>query len=83
MVLGDLMGSVVICSTLVLGIVAVVAPFEIKNFSPFLIARAFTLIAAMLFFIVIKTGQKITKKEGLFLLSIYVAFLLTEIFIKL
>ena len=83
MVLGDLMGSVVICSTLVLGIVAVVAPFEIKDFSPFLIARAFTLIAAMLFFIVIKTGQKITKKEGLFLLSIYMAFLLTEIFIKI
>lgn len=82
MVLGDLMGSVIICATLVLGIIALVAPFEIKDFSPFLIARAFTLIAALFFFVVIKTGQKITKKEGLLLLSIYIAFLLTEIFIK-
>ncbi len=82
MVLGDLMGSVIICATLVLGIIALVAPFEITDFSPFLIARAFTLVAALFFFVVVKTGQKITKKEGLLLLSIYIAFLLTEIFIK-
>lgn len=81
MVLGDLMGSVIICATLVLGIIALVAPFEIKDFSPFIIARAFTLIAALFFLVVIKTGQKITKKEGLLLLSIYLAFLLTEIFL--
>ena len=82
MVLGDLMGSVIICATLVLGIVALVAPFEIKDFSPFAVARAFTIIAALFFLVVVKTGQKITKKEGLILLSIYIAFLLTEIFIK-
>jgi len=82
MVLGELMGSVIICATLVLGIVALVAPFEVKDFSPFVIARAFTLVAALFFLVVVKTGQKITKKEGLLLLSIYIAFLLTEIFVK-
>ena len=82
MVLGDLMGSVIICATLVLGIIAIVSPFEIKDLSPFFIARIFMVISALFFYIVVKTGQKITKKEGLLLLSIYIIFLLTEVFIK-
>jgi cation:H+ antiporter len=82
MVLGELMGSVIICATLVLGIIALIVPFEVKDFSPFVIARAFTLVAALFFLVVVKTGQKITKKEGLLLLSIYIAFLITEIFVK-
>lgn len=82
MVVGDMMGSVIVCATLVLGIVGLVAPFEIKDMSVFLIARIFTVIAAVFFLIVVKTDKKITKKEGLLLLSIYILFLLTEIFIK-
>ena len=81
LVLGNLMGSVIICSTLVLGIIALVSPFEIKDFSPFLTARIFLIVAAFLSLIFIKTGRKITKKEGLLLLSIYITFLLVEIFI--
>ncbi len=81
MILGDLMGSIIVCATLVLGIVAIISPFTIDDFSPFLIARAFMIIAAVFFIVVIKTGKKITKKEGLFLLFLYVAFLLTEIFL--
>lgn len=80
MVLGDVMGSVIICSTLVLGVVALISPFEIYDFSPFLIARAFTLVASLVFIVSIKTGNMITKKEGLILLFIYIVFLITEIF---
>ncbi len=82
MILGDLMGSVVVCATLVLGIVALISPFQIYDFSPFLIARAFTLVAAAFYLFAIKTDKKITKKEGLLLLSVYIAFLLAEIFIR-
>ncbi len=82
MVLGDLMGSVIICSTLVLGLIALFFPFEIENLSIFLSARVFLVIAALLSLLFIKTGNKITKKEGLLLLLIYVAFLITEIFIS-
>lgn len=82
MILGNLMGSVIICSTLILGIVALICPFEITDFSPFLIARIFTIISAILFFVVLRTGHKITKKEGLLLIFIYFAFLLTEIYFK-
>lgn len=80
MVLGDIMGSVIICATLVLGIVALISPFEINDFSPFLIARAFAIIAAFVFLFAIKTDKKITKKEALILLLIYIAFLVAEIF---
>ncbi len=82
LVLGDLMGSVIVCATLVLGIIAIVSPFEIKDFSPFLIARIFLIIGSIFALIFIRSGRKITKKEGLFLLFIYIIFLLAEIFIK-
>lgn len=82
-VLGDMMASVIVCGTLVLGIVALVAPFQIRDFSPFLTARIFMLIASVFYLLFITSGKKLTKKEGLFLLLIYIVFLLTEIFIKL
>lgn len=82
MILGNLMGSVIICATLVLGIVALICPFEISDFSPFLIARIFTIISAILFFVVLRTGHKITKKEGILLILIYFAFFVTEIYFK-
>lgn len=81
MVLGDMMASVVVCATLVLGTVALVAPFKITDFSPFLIARVFMIIACVLYLVFIISDKKITKKEALVLLLIYVAFLLTEIFL--
>lgn len=80
MILGDLMGSVIVCATLVLGIVALISPFEITDFSPFLITRIFTIIASIVFIIFIRTGKKITKIEGLLFLAMYVAFLLIQIF---
>jgi cation:H+ antiporter len=81
MVLGDMMASVIVCATLVLGIVALVAPFQITDFSPFFVARIFMVFACILYIIFIASGKKITKKEGLLLLLVYVIFLLTEIFL--
>ena len=82
LVLGELMGSVIVCATLVLGLIALFMPFEIKDFSPFVTARIFLIIAAVFSLIFIRTGKKITRKEGLFLLFLYVAFLIIEVFIK-
>jgi cation:H+ antiporter len=81
MILGDLMGSVIVCATLVLGIIALISPFTINDLSPFLITRIFTIVASLIFIVFIRTGRKITKMEGLIFLSIYVLFLLVEIFL--
>ncbi|OGZ24798.1 MAG: hypothetical protein A2896_02220 [Candidatus Nealsonbacteria bacterium RIFCSPLOWO2_01_FULL_43_32] len=79
MILGNLMGNVAITSTFILGIVSLIAPIKIADFSPFVIARIFLIIAVLSFFLLIRTGQKITRKEGLVLIGIYVVFLIVEI----
>jgi len=79
MILGDVMGSVVINSTFVLGISSIISPLVITNFSPYVRGFIFT-VATCLFFVVFSTtDRKITKKEAFFLLGIYFLFLLTEI----
>jgi cation:H+ antiporter len=80
MILGDILGAIIFPATLILGIIAMLHPIVIADFSPFLIARVFLVISALYFLFAIKTGQKITKKEGVVLLLIYILFLIVEIF---
>ncbi|MDP3093362.1 MAG: sodium:calcium antiporter [bacterium] len=82
LILGDLMGSVINCATLVLGIVVLISPIIITDFSPYLMARIFLVISAVFFLVFLRSGKKITRKEAFFLLGIYIAFLLSEIFLR-
>lgn len=82
MILGDLMGAVIVPATLVLGIVALIHPIVITDFSPFAIARFFLIISAIFFLFFVRTDRKITKKEALFLLGLYILFVLVEILTK-
>jgi cation:H+ antiporter len=82
MILGDLMGAVIGPATFVLGIVAIICPIQITDFSPFALARLFTIIAIIFYFVFIRNDQKIDKKEAAFLLMIYIAFIITEIFVR-
>ncbi|MCU0653154.1 MAG: hypothetical protein MUD10_02745 [Candidatus Pacebacteria bacterium] len=82
MILGDVMGAIILPGTLVLGLVALLSPIEITDVKMFAVARYFLLLAAIIFYVCARTGQKITKKEALMLLSIYLAFLMIEIFTK-
>lgn len=78
LVVGNVMGAVIIPVTLVLGLVAFLHPIKIVDFSPFAIGRFFLVIAAVFFLIFLRTGQKITKKEAIFLLAVYLLFILAE-----
>ena len=82
MILGNLMGAVVVPATLVLGIVALICPIEIVDFSPLVIARFFLIISALFFFFFVRTHRKITEKEAIVLFLIYIFFLITEIILK-
>ncbi len=82
MILGGLMGAVAVSSTLVLGIVALIQPVEVSDFSPFAVARLFLVASALFFLFFVRTQRKITFKEALFLLGIYIAFLTVEILTK-
>ncbi|MDD5098869.1 MAG: sodium:calcium antiporter [Candidatus Colwellbacteria bacterium] len=79
LVLGNLLGSVITPSLLVLGIVALIHPFEIIDTSAFLITRFFLIIAIIFVIPFIWTDRKISRKEGLVLIVIYFAFLASEI----
>ena len=79
LVVGNIMGSVIIPATLVLGLVAFLSPIQITNFSPYAIGRFFLIISAVFFLVFMRTGKKITKKEAVFLLAIYLVFVLAEI----
>jgi len=83
MILGDLMGTIVAPATLVLGIVALINPIYIADFSPFAVARIFLFIAIAFFFFFIKNDSQITKKEAIILLFIYIGFILTELFVRM
>ena len=84
LILGDIMGAVIIPATLILGIVALIAPIEISSFSisTFAVARFFMIISALLFFFFLRTGKKVSRREGLILLFLYISFLICEILFK-
>jgi len=82
MVLGGLMGSIIVPATLVLGVVALICPIEVSGLSPFVIARFFLVVAAMFFFFFVRTDRRIIKREAIFLLTIYIVFIVAEIFLS-
>jgi len=84
MILGSLMGAVAMSSTLVLGVVALINPIVItgQELSVLESARIFLIISAVLFLIFSRTGNKISLRESLVLLGIYIAFLMFEVFLR-
>jgi len=79
MILGNLMGSVIVPATLVLGMVAFISPIQIQEFSPFAIGRIFLVASALFFLFFIRTDRKITKREAGFLFLIYALFVISEL----
>ena len=75
--LGDLIGSVIINSTLVLGVTAVIQPIK-ANFFLYLTSAVFMLAIVFLFAVFLDTGRQLSWKEGMVLVVFYVLFLLIE-----
>ncbi len=82
MALGDLLGSVSANSALVLGIVALIYPITITDFSLFLVVAGFLIAALILFTILVRTKEKLTWKEGLILVFLYIIFIIVEFSVK-
>ena len=77
LILGAVMGSIAVASSFVLGIVALVNPIEIvDNTSLFVILGVFLLIALTSFLFTVRSGRKITQKEGILLIGFYIIFVL-------
>lgn len=74
--IGDLMGSTVANSTLILGTVAVITPILVPDFTELQIVSIFLLILISLFIIFIRSKNGITRLKALFLIIIYIIFLI-------
>lgn len=75
---GNLLGSTVISTSLVLGLVAIIEPISV-NISFYAVNRAFLFLAVALFIIFMISGRKIDRKEAFVLFAIYILFVLFEI----
>ncbi len=80
--LGTLVGSIVINSTLVLGITALIYPIEIVHFQTILIGGIFMVVSIFIVNIFISTKKNISQKEGIILIGIYLIFLIAELLLR-
>ncbi|MBM4402152.1 MAG: sodium:calcium antiporter [Candidatus Cloacimonetes bacterium] len=83
LVLGNVLGSVVANSTLVLAVTALIAPITIASFSLIFSAVAFLIVVLLLFEIGVYTDKKLDVQEGLILLFVYILFIITEFGLQL
>jgi cation:H+ antiporter len=75
--LGDVLGTVIMDATVIIGIVALISPF---SFDPKIIyvTGSMMFIAGVLVISFIKSGKVLSKKEGVYLLMFYVVSLIVE-----
>lgn len=81
MALGDLIGSVIVNSSLVLGITALISPIS-ANFFLALSSGIFMILVCFIFATFVESGDKLYWKEGIALILLYIFFIILEFFIK-
>lgn len=79
--IGDLLGSVIINSTLVLGVTALIMPIPV-NLLLFFTSAIFLVLIAFIFMTFAESDKGITWKEGMALILLYVFFVVIESYIK-
>ena len=79
---GNVLGSVVINSTLVIGITSLIYPIKIFYNWSFIVLGVFTFIVFALLPVFLRSKKKLERKEGAILLLIYLLFLLTGFLLR-
>jgi cation:H+ antiporter len=79
--LGDIMGTVVIDSTIILGIIALISPFS-YNLNNIYITGTALVLSGILVTRFMKTDRELTKLEGLLLIIFYILFIIIEFFVN-
>ncbi|KKT72966.1 MAG: K+-dependent Na+/Ca+ exchanger family protein [Candidatus Collierbacteria bacterium GW2011_GWB1_44_6] len=74
LILGNILGSVVVNSTLILGIVAIISPIEFVESPERLVAGISLLVVMGLFWLFTRSKHKLERWEGVVLVGIYVMF---------
>ena len=80
-ILGNIMGSVVANSTLVLGITALIFPIT-SDLLVFFVSIGFMIVAASLFTIFVESGKRMHWMNGVVLIFVYIIFIIVEMYMK-
>lgn len=78
-IIGDILGSVVGNSTLIIGIAAVINPIKLVNFSEIVVPAMFLIIAIIYFLTSVYSGKRLTVRESLILIFIYLTFIISTL----
>ena len=85
MILGGLTGAVAMSSTLVLGLVVLINPITLAHpphmaDSPYSISMLFLILSGVALWFFVRTNNRLTKKEAIYLFLIYFTFLFSELY---
>lgn len=81
-IVGNLLGATVFTTTLVLGLVALISPITVTDFSPYAVSRVFLTLSAVLFLLFIRSHHRISRREAVILLFLYIAFVFVEMLFR-
>lgn len=79
MVFGDLIGSVVVNATFILGLTALISPIKIAYLGSFSLATVFFIFIYFLFWLFVKSKRKLERWEAVILLLVYSLFIYLEV----
>jgi cation:H+ antiporter len=78
MFFGNILGSIIANSTLVVGIVCIINPIKIVSIDRYLIAAISFVVTYLTFYIFIRTKHRLDRWEALSLLILYILFVVVE-----
>jgi len=78
MFFGNILGSTIANSTLIMGVTSVIYPIKFSGNGEYIVAAATFVVVFLLFWHFIKTKQTLDRKEGVILLLVYLAFVVLE-----
>lgn len=79
--MGDLIGSVVTNSTLILGLTAFITPISFSSFGAYDTGIVYFIITLLLFNIFMWSKKELSWREGISLIFVYILFLGTQFFV--
>ena len=82
MFFGNLLGSTIANSTLILGVTSIIYPIEGVVFDEYMVAAAAFLLIAILFWMFVKSKSRLDRKEGMVLLLLYLILTILEFSLK-
>jgi cation:H+ antiporter len=74
MFFGNLLGSIIANSTLILGVTALITPIKIVSFNSYFIAIIAFLVTFSAFWLFVRTKHRLDRWESLFLVALYIGF---------